>query len=121
MELQELKKDFAVCKVSSVATVDLTNKFTFLSVTDEEISLVCVESRIPDNTIAVEKDWKGLKICGILDFGMIGVIARISKLLADEKISIFVVSTFNTDYIFLKSEHYVKAVTILQSNGYEIN
>lgn len=120
MELQQLKNTFAVCKIASVSTIDLTNAFTFLSVTDDEISLVCEEATIPANATDVERNWVGLKICGILDFGMIGVIANISGLLAAADISIFVVSTFNTDYIFLKAEHYLSACMVLQENGYTI-
>lgn len=118
MELQQLKNDFAVCKLSDVSAVDLTKAFTFLSITDDEISLVCDAASIPANATDIERDWKGLKISGILDFGMIGVIAAISALLAQEKISIFVVSTYNTDYILLKSAQYTQAVSVLQANGY---
>jgi len=121
MEIQKLGNSFTVCKITSVAVVDLTKKFTFLSITDDEISLVCESSSIPANTTAVEPDWRGLKICGVLDFGMVGVIAEISRLLAENSISIFVVSTYNTDYIFIKSVNFENAIAILRANGYDIN
>lgn len=67
-----------------------------------------------------ETGWKMLKISGILDFGMIGVIAKISNLLAEANISIFVISTYNTDYILLKSLDFDEGVTLLENNGYTI-
>lgn len=120
MELIQLNCDFVVCKITSADTVDVSREFTFLSVTDDEISLVCDAANMPANATDVETGWKGLKISGVLDFGMVGVIADISRLLAERKISIFVVSTFNTDYILVKSQQYDSAVSALAKNGYSI-
>ena len=120
MELQKLNRDFAVCKLKSAESIDLNKEFTFASITDDEISLVCDVSNIPENTTDVEKGWKGLKIKGILDFSMIGIIAKISALFAEEKISIFVISTFNTDYVLVKKNSYEKAITVLRTNGYTV-
>ena len=118
IEMEQLGRDFAVCKLESAAGVDVSRAFTFLAVTDDEISLVCEVSRLPPHTTEVETGWKGLKIRGVLDFGMVGVIAGISHILAERGISIFVVSTFNTDYIFLCAAQCDKAVNALRSNGY---
>lgn len=118
MELQPLNREFSVCKLTSVNGIDLTQTFTFLSVTDDEISLVCDSAQVPRNALRVEAGWKGLKIKGVLDFGMIGVIAKIAGILAEQNISIFVISTFNTDFILLKSTDYQKAVHLLGQNGY---
>jgi hypothetical protein len=120
MELQQLGRDFSVCKLDSAATVDVIKEFTFVSITDDEISLVCETSCIPSNATDVESGWKGLKISGIQDFGMIGVIAKISGLLAEQGISIFVISTFNTDYVLLKEATYDKALGTLRTHGYSI-
>lgn len=120
MELIKLDGDFSVCKLSDLKEVDLTREFTFVSKTDDELSLVCPSQYLPEHKLEVEHDWKALKISGILDFSMIGVIAGISNLLAAEKISIFVISTFNTDYILIKSERFNQSLKILQNNGYQI-
>lgn len=120
MKLKQLAYDFAVCKLASADTVDFSKDFVFLSKTDNEISLVCIADDMPQNTTAIELGWKGLKICGILDFSMIGVLARISNILAKHEISIFVISTYNTDYIFLQSENYQKAIDILRDSDYII-
>lgn len=120
MKLKQLKDEFAVCKLESADSVDFNKEYVFLARTDEEISLVCKAADLPDNATHIEAGWKGLKICGILDFGMIGVIAEISNLLAQNKISIFVISTYNTDYIFLKFGYYDHAIRILSENGYKV-
>ena len=120
MELQRLEYDFTVCQVNTLEHVDFTREFVFLSKTDDEISLVCESAYAPPNPIASEAGWKALKISGILDFGMIGVIAKIATLLAEVDISLFVISTYNTDYILVKSENLEKSVHALECNGYVI-
>ena len=121
MELQRLEGDFTVCKIENIQNIDFTREFVFLSKTDDEISLLCETDYVPPGTIAQEPGWKGLKISGILDFGMIGVISRISSLLADAGISVFVISTYNTDYIFVKAENFDKTTGVLSSHGYKVH
>ncbi|MCL2864737.1 MAG: ACT domain-containing protein [Lachnospiraceae bacterium] len=120
MELQKITCDFNICKVSHIDQIDFTQEFVFLSKTSDEISLVCETKHTPPNITKSEPGWKALKVSGVLDFGMIGVIAKISNLLAKAEISIFVVSTYNTDYIFLKAEDFNKGVQVLIHNGYVI-
>ena len=67
-----------------------------------------------------EKDWRILKIEGILDFSLIGILSKISSILAKSQISIFVISTFNTDYTLIKEEKIKEAISILIEEGYEI-
>lgn len=59
--------------------------------------------------------WKAFRIQGILDFSLIGILAKIATVLADNGISIFAVSTYNTDYVLIKKENYQKALDILQT------
>jgi hypothetical protein len=68
----------------------------------------------------IERGWKVLKINGMLDFGLIGILSKISTLLAEEKIGIFVVSTYNTDYIMVKKENIKNAIIKLEENNYNI-
>ena len=121
MTLIKLDMDFTVCKIQDLTDIDFSRDFVFLSKTDEEISLVCESQFAPKNMVAIETDWKALKINGILDFAMTGVIAKIANILASAEISVFVVSTYNTDYIFLKSRNFEKSVSLLENNGYIIN
>lgn len=120
MELKKLEYDFTVCKIKDISQVDFNGEYIFLSKTDEELSLVCRTEETPADTIAAEAGWKAFKITGILDFGMIGVIAEISGLLANAGISLFVVSTYNTDYILLKQEHFQNGIRILEDNNYKV-
>lgn len=64
--------------------------------------------------------WKAFRIQGVLDFSLIGILAKIATVLADNGISIFAVSTYNTDYVLIKKENYQKALDILQTTGYKI-
>ena len=64
--------------------------------------------------------WRGFRIEGVLDFSLIGVLAKISALLAEEEIGILAVSTYNTDYIFVKKEQEEKALSRLGRAGYKI-
>ena len=69
-------------------------------------------------TIAREDGWRAFRIEGVLDFGLVGILAGIASLMAENGIAIFAVSTFNTDYVFLKEEHLQTALQILVKNGY---
>ena len=120
MNLQVLPQAFTVCQVSDVSTVDFTREFVFLSKTDEELSLVCETAFVPANTIAREDGWRGFRVCGVLDFSLVGILAKISGLLAGHGISIFAVSTYNTDYVFTKTDVFERAIAALGEKGYAI-
>lgn len=120
MQLKKLTQDFTICKIRYIAQIDFADEFVFVSKTDDEISLVCESSRAPKDAIACEPGWRALKISGVLDFSMVGVIARITDLIAQAQISVFVVSTFNTDYILLKANNFENGVKILTDNEYTV-
>ena len=85
--------------------------------TDEEKSLVCLTEDVPSNVIEREDGWRAFRIEGVLDFSLIGILAKIATLLAEEEIGIFVVSTFNTDYVLVKEEQEQKALETLSRMG----
>ena len=118
--LETLRPRFSVCKVKDYSGVDLTKPFCFTGTTDEENSLVCPEALVPGNTIKRDDGWKGFRIIGQLDFSLIGILARISKILAEGGIGIFAISTYNTDYILTKEENFEKAMKVLKNAGYEV-
>lgn len=120
MELKSLQQAFTVCKIHNLADVDLSRPFVFLSKTDEELSLVCETDFAPANTLAREDGWCAFRVQGVLDFSMVGVLSAISSLLADASISIFAVSTYNTDYIFIKSAEFDQALALLADAGYRV-
>lgn len=117
-----LKEKFAVCRLDkNHAIPEWSENDSFYSVTKtmDELSIVCLEKDVPHN-IRHENNWRILKIQGPLDFSLIGIIAKISSILAEEKISIFALSTFDTDYILLKDDNIENAVDILNKNNYKI-
>lgn len=120
MQLKVFDYDFTVCKLDSVNNLNLNKDFYFMGRTEEEISLVCKTEDTPDNTLERDDGWKGFRIQGTLDFSLIGILSKISSILANSGIGIFAVSTYNTDYILVKKENLVKALDALKENGYEI-
>lgn len=121
MELKKIEKEFSVCKVNDISVIDFTDEFCFIGKTDEELSLVCSTERVPVNTIERDDGWKAFRIQGVLDFSLIGILSRISAILAENKIVIFAVSTYNTDYILVKKEKYQRALEALETAGYRVN
>ena len=91
----------------------------FIAKTYEETSLVLPQS-VNILSDEVEKDWQALEVVGPLDFTLTGILSKISTILADEKISIFAISTFDTDYILVKSKNVSLATAALISNDYQI-
>ena len=123
IQLKPLDVALSVCKLDSLDRQLLTEmkcEFIFLSKTDEEISLVCSTDCVPENTIAREDGWRALKIIGVLDFSLVGILSKIAGCLAKNSIPIFVNSTYNTDYILVKKDRFEQAVEVLTDSGYEV-
>lgn len=121
MELKVIDRELTVCKLADATGIDLSEEFYFIGKTDEELSLVCDSGKVPSNVIEREDGWRGFRIEGLLDFSLIGILAPIAKVLADSKIGIFAVSTYNTDYILVKSENFDRALKALKAKGYAVN
>lgn len=120
MEIKKLNQDFSVCKVMDYSLVNMDAEYSFIGKTDEEKSLVCITDNVPPNVIERDDGWKGFRIQEVLDFFLIGILSKIAGILAENSISIFVISTYNTDYVLVKKENYQKALDILERSGYEI-
>lgn len=120
MKIQVLNVKLAVCKVADIPSEFDKNKLFFVANTDEEISLVCTEDSLPQNALEISLDWRAFRVSGVLDFSLIGILADIATLLAKNNISIFAISTFNTDYILTKAAKFDKAIELLKNSGYEI-
>ena len=118
MKIRRIDEQFSICKVKDYSLVDLSHEFTFVSKTDEENSLVCPTKYIPLNVLELDHGWRAFRIEGILDFSLIGILSKISTILANHQIGIFAISTFNTDYIFVKEESFEKAIESLKKEGY---
>lgn len=119
MELKIIPHNLSVCKVQDYSLVNPDNEFCFLARTDEEKSLVCITDQVPPNTSEREDGWRAFRIQGVLDFSLIGILSRLSALLAENGIGIFAISTFNTDYILVKEENFFRALDVLQRAGHQ--
>ncbi len=110
-----------MCKIKDSSEINFEDDFLFVGKTDEELSVVCVEEKVYKSAYAVDKGWKALRIKEVLDFSLVGILYKISKILAENNIGIFAVSTYNTDYILVKEENINKASEKLDENGYKIS
>lgn len=121
MKLKILDNKLKVIKLKPNETVpEIVYKQEFYSITktDEELSIVVNEDvNILSNV--VEYNWKAIKIVGTLDFSLIGILSKISNILAQAEISIYALSTYNTDYILVKADKLEKAIKVLEQNEYK--
>lgn len=120
MEIKIIEKNFSICKVENFSQINLTDEYCFIGKTEDEMSVVCETDKVPANIIERDDGWRAFRIQGILDFSLIGILAKISAILAEEKIGIFAISTYNTDYILTKAENFPKAIETLKTKGYQI-
>ena len=116
LNLIPLPEKFAVCRLDKKSKIPewvKESEFYFIGKTDDELSIICQQEKIPGGVLA-EKNWRAFKVQGPLGFSLTGVVSSISKPLADEKISILYVSTYETDYIFVEEKNFEKAKKILK-------
>lgn len=119
MTLKILENYFTICKLKDLSEVPFEDACCFIGKTEEEISLVCDTVSTPKHCLEQDSGWRAFRIQGVLDFSLIGILSGISTVLADHKIGIFVVSTYNTDYILVKEKNLVSAKEALEAGGYE--
>ena len=120
MKIKKIPYDFSICKVTDYSKVNIAAEYCFTGKTDEENSLVCLTEDVPANTLERDDGWMAFRIQGVLDFSLVGILSVITGILAEDKIGIFAISTFNTDYILTKKEDYQKALDLLDAEGYKI-
>ena len=118
--LRLLDLDLAVCKIRDLQNVDLKEGFFSVTRTEQETSLICESKRIPHDCIRAEKGFRAFQIMGKLDFSLIGVVAGITSALTKNKISVFVLSTYDTDYILVKDCKVEQAIDALIGAGYSV-
>jgi len=122
LTLELLKKKLGVCRLNKDELVpDWSKNSDFFSITKtlDELSIVCSEESIP-NGIKCEKDLRILKIEGPLDFSLVGILSSITTVLAQQGVSIFAISTYDTDYILVKDKDIKNAIDSLNIAGYKI-
>ena len=119
-DIEILEPVFSVCRVADYSGVDPDRHFSFTGCTDQEKSLVCPTESVPENTVRRDDGWRAFRICGELDFSLIGILSRIADILASRRIGILAISTYNTDYILTRAGQFDQALSALKEAGYTI-
>ena len=116
--LEVVSGRYAVCQLDAVAEVPgwVSGAVTSVTRTPAELSIICSEECVPSD-VRSESGWRCLRVVGPLEFSMAGVIASLTGVLADAGVSVFVVSTFDTDCLLVKQAHLEMAVKSLTSAG----
>jgi hypothetical protein len=119
LTLEVLPGTFAVCRLAATAAVPEWASGRFLSVTrtDAELSVVCAEGAVPPD-VRAEGGWRCLRVRGPLGFGLTGVLASLASPLASSGVSIFVISTYDTDYLMVQSRDLDRARDALERAGH---
>jgi uncharacterized protein len=122
-KLQLLPDTYAVCRLEKNAPAPdwgTGGLFSSITRTEEELSVVCPDAHVPDG-VRRQGGWRVLKVEGPLDFSLTGVLASLTAPLARKGISVFALSTYETDYLLVKEEKLEKAIQALREEGYAIN
>lgn len=118
MEIELLPHPFTVCKDMPEDAIPRHAPFLFLARTDGELSVVCPTDWAPDGCGAREDGWRAMRIAGCLDFSLIGILAGIADVLTRAGVSIFAVSTYDTDYILVRDDAWTTACQALRDAGH---
>ena len=122
LALKILSDRMAVCRFDPTEAVpDWIDPSGFYSITrtEEELTIVCAETLVVRGTKS-ETGWRCFKVEGPLDFSEIGIIFSLTRPLAENGVSVFVISTFETDYFMVKEKDLAKTLDALTAEGHEI-
>ena len=121
-DLHLLSGRFAVCRLPADAEVPAWasgGPFSSVTRTSDELSVVCAEGLAPEG-VRCENGWRAFQVAGPLEFSLTGILAAIAAPLADASVSIFAISTFDTDYVLVKEENLAKAAEALRAAGHRV-
>ncbi|MCW8833634.1 MAG: ACT domain-containing protein [Colwellia sp.] len=122
LTLKQLDECFAIHSLSQNSQIPeqvFSAPLYFIAKTYDEVSIVLPQN-IEIKSDEVEKDWQALEVVGPLDFSLTGILSSIATVLANEKISIFAISTFDTDYVLVKKNTLAAAIEALRANHYQV-
>jgi uncharacterized protein len=123
LTLDALPERFAVVRLppaTGVPPLPLGGALLALTVTPEEISIVCAEQVAPPGG-ELAGGWRALRVAGELDFSLVGIIAALTGALARAQVSVFALSTYTTDYLLVREGQFGQAIEALRVAGYTIN
>lgn len=119
LKLKAVEGLFSVCHLDSGSNLPkwaLQSPWVTITKTEEEVSVVCETTYVPE-AVQSEADWRMLKVIGVLDFSLVGILSKLTGILAEACISVFAVSTFDTDYLMVKRASFVDAVEAFNRHG----
>ncbi len=121
MTLELLPTSLAVCHLPADAQLPtwISGDFQSVTRTPEELSIICDAKEVPEE-VQAERGWRGLRVAGTLEFYLTGILASLASPLAKAGISIFALSTFDTDYLLVKEDVLEPAIQTLKAEGHEI-
>jgi len=122
LTLSLLGDNYSICRLGPEAEIPpwaLAGDFFSITRTKDELSLVCSHELVPPG-VQCEKGWRCIMVEGTLDFSLTGILASLTVALAEAGISIFAISTFDTDYLLVKAENLERAVLKLKEAGHDV-
>jgi hypothetical protein len=123
LKMSPLPETFAICRLPADGMAPRwagTGLFFSVTRTSDELSVICAEANVPAGVLC-NRGWRCLKVDGPLEFNAVGVVASVAQPLAAAGVSIFVVSSYDTDYLLVKRESYEQALGILRESGHEVS
>jgi hypothetical protein len=123
MELTLLRRPLAVCRLDPESEIpEWARKGPFFSITrtPEEVSIVCDDAHVPAQ-IPAERDWRAYRLKGPIPFTAIGVLSALVAPLARSGISVFAISTFDTDYLLVRHADVKKATLALREDAHQVH
>ncbi|MFN8597891.1 MAG: ACT domain-containing protein [Anaerolineae bacterium] len=110
-----------ICRLERDAVIPAwaTGEFVSITRTSDELAIVCAERDVPSG-VKADRGWQALKIEGPLDLSLTGVLASIAMPLAEAKINLFAISTFDTDYVLVKADRVAEAIAVLRNAGHHV-
>jgi hypothetical protein len=122
LTLEPVAGTFAVCRLGAKEPLPAwlaPGPFVSITRTDAELSVVCPEGAVPPD-VQAEKGWRCLRVRGPLGFGMTGILASLAAPLAGSGVSIFVLSTYDTDYLLVPERDIGRARDVLERAGHVV-
>jgi uncharacterized protein len=124
LNLIVLGKEYSIYKFSNQTVLPswiYTSDFYSITGTKDELSVVAAQNDNITDNIKCNKNWRILKICGPLDFSLVGIVADLTCILKEEKIPVFIISTYDTDHILMKQKDLNNGIKALTNQGYTIS
>jgi Uncharacterized conserved protein len=112
-----IDKKFSICKVETFDNSLLNNEYVFIGKTDCELSIICDTEIVPEHVLEVEHGWNCFRIAEDAAFGKYGMIAFLTRIIADQKTGVLVVATYDTDYMLIKDNKFLEVKAALEKEG----